>query len=134
MISLSAKLSLGDPYFATMMVGAWLSSPAMAGQHSATSAKRQISRSNNGPPHDHEHLVLKGAMSLSLLKYAAAQRVQLESLLQLMKATVGTKMEYGLHLCMCASDPQQALTKLQRIQNQAMRLVTGAAKPPSNSC
>ena len=79
-----------------------------------------------------EHLVTKGIKSLALLRFAAAQHIQQKSLLQLMKATVESRIEYGLHLCMCASE--QALTKLQRIQNQAMRIVTGAAKPtPINS-
>lgn len=77
-----------------------------------------------------EHLAKKATKSLGLLRFAASQNVRQKSLFQLMRATVSSRMEYGLHLCLCAS--QQSLTKLQRVQNQAMRVVTGAAKPTAS--
>ena len=79
-----------------------------------------------------EHLTQKATKSIGLLRFAAAQNVQQRSLLMLMKATVGSRLEYGLHLSVCAS--QQSMKKLQQVQNQAMRIVTGAAKPfPCNT-
>ncbi|XP_013785692.1 actin-binding LIM protein 3-like, partial [Limulus polyphemus] len=40
------------------------------------------------------------------------QKVQQRSLISLMRATVMTRMEYGIHLCACAA--KSAMTKLQR--------------------
>ena len=45
----------------------------------------------------------------------------------LAKATIQSKMEYGLHLA--STTAQTHLTKLERVQNEAMRIITGAAKP-----
>ena len=71
-----------------------------------------------------EHLTQKATKSIGLLRYAAAQNVQQRSLLMLMKVS---RLEYGSHLSLCAS--QQSMRKLQQVQNQAMRVVTGAAMP-----
>ena len=74
----------------------------------------------------------KATKSIGLLRFAATQNVQQRSLLMLMKATGGSRLENGLHLSLCAS--QQSMRKLQQVQNQAMRVVTGAAKPtPCNT-
>ncbi len=53
--------------------------------------------------------------------------VQQRSLMNLLRVTVSSRLEYGLHLAMCAS--KTVMEKLQRVQNAAMRIVTGAAKP-----
>jgi len=76
-----------------------------------------------------DSLRTKAAKTLGLLRYAAAQKVQQQSLWSLAQATVASKMEYGLHLCMCVSKTN--MSKLQRVQNATMRIVTGAAKPTS---
>jgi len=76
-----------------------------------------------------DNLRTKATKSLGLLRYAAAQNIQQKSLWSLAQATVASKMEYGLHLCMCVADTN--MTKLQRVQNATMRIVTGAAKPTS---
>ena len=74
-----------------------------------------------------DHLRGKAAKSLPLLRYAANQNVTQKSLLSLMKATVDSRMQYGLHLASATAVTAQA--KLQQVQNEAVRIVTGAAKP-----
>ena len=76
-----------------------------------------------------EHLKAKVLKGVSILKYAAAQNVTQASLLKLMKATVCSRSDYGLHMTQCAS--KKAVEGLQRMENQAMRIVTGAAKGTS---
>ena len=46
-----------------------------------------------------------------------------------MGATVLSRMEYGLHMTLSSSET--SMTRLERVQNSAMRIVTGAAKPTS---
>ena len=69
----------------------------------------------------------KAAKGLNVLKYAATQHVQQKSLLDLMMATVSSRLGYGLHLGLCAS--QKAKDTLQRVESEALRMVTGAAIP-----
>ncbi len=74
-----------------------------------------------------DHLSKKATKSLGLLRYAAGQRVRQKSLMNLLRATVSSRIEYGLHLGTCAS--KTMMDKLQRVLNAAMQIVTGAAKP-----
>jgi hypothetical protein len=53
-----------------------------------------------------EHLRLKALKGVSVLKYAAAQNITQASLYKLMKATVCSRADYGLHLTQCASRRQ----------------------------
>ena len=69
----------------------------------------------------------KSEKGLAVLKYAANQRVTQHSLLQLMHATVDSRMQYGLHIA--SSTAKTALLKLEQVQNESLRVVTGAAKP-----
>ncbi len=69
----------------------------------------------------------KSVKSLGVLRYAAHQQVKQKSLLQLMKVTVSSPLEYGLHICVNAA--ATAIDKIQRVQNEAMRIVASAAKP-----
>ncbi len=74
-----------------------------------------------------KHLKEKAGKSLPMLRYAAAHDIQQKSLVTLMRATVCTKSEYGLHIASGTSE--SALKSLQSIHNKAMRIVAGAAKP-----
>jgi hypothetical protein len=78
-----------------------------------------------------EHLREKALKGVDILKYAAAQNITQASLHKLMKATVCSRSDYGLHLTMCASN--KAVVGLQRVENHAMRLVTGAARGTSRT-
>jgi hypothetical protein len=76
-----------------------------------------------------EHLRERALKGAAWLKYAAAQNVTQASLYTLMKATVCSRSD--LHLTLCASN--KATEGLQRVENQSMRLVTGAAKATSST-
>ena len=69
----------------------------------------------------------KSVKGLGTLKYAAKQGVTQKGLVTLMKATVRSRMEYGLHLA--STSAVTPMRKLEQVQNEAMRIVTGAAKP-----
>ena len=71
----------------------------------------------------------KAQKGLKVLKYAARQRVTQRSLISLMRATVQSIMEYGLHVA--SSTAKTAQLRLEQVQNEAMRIITGAAKPTS---
>jgi hypothetical protein len=71
----------------------------------------------------------KGAKGLTTLRYAAGQKVTQRSLIALMRATVQSKLQYGLHLASATAVTAQR--KLEQVQNESMRIVTGAAKPTS---
>ncbi len=71
----------------------------------------------------------KAQKGLKVLKYAARQRVTQRSLVNLMRATVQSRIEYGLHVA--SSTAKTAQLRLEQVQNEAMRIVTGAAKPTS---
>jgi hypothetical protein len=75
-----------------------------------------------------DHLRLKASKGVSVLKYAA-KNISQSSLFKLMKATVCSRSDYGLHLTQCAST--KAFEGLHRVENQATRLVTGAVKSTS---
>jgi len=76
------------------------------------------------------HLRDKALKGISTLKLAAAQDVTQASLLKLMKATVCTRADYGLHIASCASN--KAIQQLQQVENQAMRIVTGSTRRNPN--
>ena len=78
-----------------------------------------------------EHLQKKAMQGIAILKYAAGQNVTQASLFKLMTATVCSRSNYGLHLTQCAS--KKAVMNLQRVENQTMRIVTGAARATSCS-
>ena len=44
-----------------------------------------------------------------------------------MKATVSSRLKYGLHICVNAA--ATAIDKIQLVQNEALCIVTSAAKP-----
>jgi hypothetical protein len=50
-----------------------------------------------------DHLKIKTSKCVSVLKYAAAQKITQVSVFTLMKATVCSRSDYGLHLTQCAS-------------------------------
>ena len=75
------------------------------------------------------HVKVKASKSLPLLRYAAAQNVQQRSLANLMTATVCSRVDYGIHLV--PGMAKTALRSLQSVLNEAMRIVSGAAKPTS---
>jgi len=74
-----------------------------------------------------QRLKQKAEKGLAALKYAAKQRITQHSLLQLMGATVDSRMQYGLHIASATS--KTALGKLEQVQNEGLRIVTGAAMP-----
>ena len=74
------------------------------------------------------HLI-QAMKDIAVLKYAAQQQATQKSLVQLRRATVGSRMEYGLHRG--STVVKTALGKLQQVQNEAMRRVTAAAIPTS---
>jgi hypothetical protein len=76
-----------------------------------------------------EHLRLKALNGVAILKYVDAQNITQPSLYKLMKATICSRADYGLHLTQCAS--RKAVEGLQRVENQAMRLVTLAVRNTS---
>jgi hypothetical protein len=77
-----------------------------------------------------EHLRLKALKGVAVLKYAAAHNITQASLYKLMQATMCSRSDCGIHLTQCA--PTKAVERLQRVENQTMRLVTGAVR--STSC
>jgi hypothetical protein len=73
-----------------------------------------------------EHLRERALTGAALLQYAAAKNVTQASLYKLMKATVCSRL-----LTLCASN--KATDGLQHVDNQTMRLVTGAANGTSST-
>jgi hypothetical protein len=65
----------------------------------------------------------EGTKGLTTLCYAQS------SLVALMRTTVQSKLQYGLHLA--SATAVTAPRKLEQVQNETMRIVTGVAKPTS---
>ena len=62
---------------------------------------------DNGQKHLEKNISL-AKLALGLVKYAAGQNIQLKSLVKLVRATVLSRLEYGLHICSPISKTQFA--------------------------
>ena len=66
----------------------------------------------------------KAKKSLGGICYAARQSIKLSSLVSIVRATVQSRLEYGLHICYPVSDAQ--FGRMDKILNHDLR----TARPP----
>ena len=71
----------------------------------------------------------KAKKALGVVRYAAGQNVQLKSLVNLVRATVVSRLEYALHVCCPVSKSQ--FNRMDKLLNQALRIISGAAQKTS---
>ncbi|KXJ09046.1 RNA-directed DNA polymerase from mobile element jockey [Exaiptasia diaphana] len=71
----------------------------------------------------------KAKKALGVIRYAAGQNIQLKSLVTLVRATIVSRLEYGLHLCCPISKTQ--FSKMDKVLNQSLRIISGAAQKTS---
>ena len=73
--------------------------------------------------------IRKARKALGVVRYATCQQVTLNSLVNLVRATILSKLEYGLHVCCPISDAQ--FDRMDMILNQALKIISGATQKTS---
>ncbi|XP_028514605.1 uncharacterized protein LOC110238129 [Exaiptasia diaphana] len=73
--------------------------------------------------------IRKAKKALIVIRYAACQNITLNSLVSLVRSTVLSRLEYGLHVCCPISDNQ--FKRMDMLLNQALRVISGAAQKTS---
>ena len=63
----------------------------------------------------------KAKKALGLIRYAAGQNVKPSSLISIVRATVLSRLEYGVYICYTVSDAQ--FGRMDKILNQALNIV-----------